>query len=1052
MTAEEIKKLVNSQNYYNRYEKGKNWDYISVMAGRAMQSAEFNEIQNVLEEKIKSIGNSLYADGTVIEGCSIVYDTENKKINADAGKIFLDGLVYDIEAAVLNMPDNVDVVQVGVWKKSTILTELTDSSLLDPAKSTPQYQMAGAYRVITKAEWGLSSENYNYPFFPVYGVSGGEEVTQLRENINPEYMDALARYDNHSNGHYVVSGLRVTALESTEAGKHMYSISEGEAHINGYEAVISHSVRLIADELPDLADVKSEVHTFGAETGGTATIYASHTPIEQIKQILITKQRTVTLTHGGYTGCTDELPDTSVFEIREVRQGSLYFTEGTDFAFASDRLSWNLPGEEPAPFSTYTVTYYHRVSITPDSSDTEKMIISGAVKDSLVEVDYSYRMPRKDLIVMYTDRSVGVVRGVAHRFAPVVPSTPPEAICLAEVSQTWKGLPEVTNVAIQRVPVETLNSMRAQIQDLYSLMARNEQRFDAMIDAPSSAYGIFVDPLLDDDMRDKGLEQTAVIANQTLMLPLDDSIKDIALDDEITLNFSNEIIINQSTKTKSMKINPYQNFEPMPTQVKLEPAVDRYSETVVKEFRNALIDTHWWESVPESRYTYRGFIKTETTTEITNYNLRQIQISVTASGFGPNEGVKIYFDSIEVACNSTKADNSGNFAGVFTIPKNIPAGTKLVELVGSVESKGYAYFTGINQKTTIIKTHYYRYKDDPLAQTFTLNESRLISGVDFWLKTKGSSDIRIEIRNTSIGYPTTETIASQVIPVASLVAGQWNRVLFSCPVFLMAGTEYAITVMADTSDHEVGIAEIGDWDSENGWVRSQAYSAGVLLSSSNASTWSAHQNADLAFRLLGANFTATKKTVSLGNFNLDGVTDLMPLAEVETTGADTYVTFVLKQNNVEIARMQAWQVISLENSLSGNYTLEAEISGSAKYSPVLGRYPQLFTGKLQTSGSYISRAFACGQGKQIMISTNEFAPYGSSIDVYIQTGGTGENSSDWQIVNYDSNQSVELGSSWVQRKRFVPCNLGSTRIKIELRGTAAARPLVQNISAVVLDA
>ena len=1041
MTAEEIKSLVSSSNYYNRFDKSKNWDFISVMAGRAMQSAEFNEIQNILDEKIRALGKSFYADGTVIEGCAISYDTENKKVNADAGRVCLDGLIYDLKAVTLDIPDNVDNVQVGVWKKSTILTELTDNSLLDPAKSTPQYQMPGGYRVITTAEWGLSSDSLDFPFFPIYGVSGGEEVTQLRENINPEYVDTIARYDNHANGHYVVEGLRVTALESSEQGKHMYSISEGEAHINGYEAVISHSVRLVADELPDLAEVKSEVHTFQAETGGTAVISVSHTPIEEISQIVITKQRTVTLTHGGYTGCTDELPNTSVFQIIDVHQGALVFTEGTDFYFGKDCLNWNLPGEEPAPYSTYSVTYYYRDKILADTSDTKKITISGAVKDSLVEVDYTYRMPRKDLIVMYTDRSVGVVRGVSHRYSPVTPTTPPEAICLAEVTQTWEDLPQVENVAIQRVSVNTLNSMQSQIRDLYSLMARNEQRFDIMVDAPTSAHNVFVDPLLDDDMRDAGIEQTAVIASQTLTLPVQERIESIDLQNESTLDFSHEILIDQSLNTKTIKINQYQNFSPMPVQVSIDPAVDHWRENIIQ---SVIAQTISFRSM-NRRSTRDVLTGTVTSTEEAGGELRQIPVKVTAQGFGPNEGVKIKFDGVEVSCTATKADASGNFTGTFTIPKGVPTGTKLVELIGSVESLGYAYFVGTHEIKTTIK-YYVRYNDlDPLAQTFTLSKSRLISGVDFWLAVKGSSDIRVEIRSTSLGLPTSEVLSSAIISKSNLTAKAWNRAEFSCPIFLSANTEYAITFLTDTSDHTVGFAEIGDWDTSKGWVRSQAYAEGVLLSSSNASTWTAHQNADLAFRLLGAKFSSSKKTLQLGEFNLDGVTDIMPIAEVETTDTDTYITFILKQNGSEIARMQAWQAISFESALNGDYTLEAEILGNTNYSPVLGRCPQLLTGKLQNSGNYISRAFTCGQNKQIMISTSEYAPHGSNIDVYIQTGVD-----EWAKAEVSEN--TELGAGWVQRKRFIPCDLGTTRLKIELSGTAAARPLVQAISAVVLDA
>ena len=554
-------------------------------------------------------------------------------------------------------------------------------------------------------------------------------------------------------------------------------------------------------------------------------------------------------------------------------------------------------------------------------------------------------------------------------------------------------MPEVKNVAIQRGPVDTLNKMRSQIVDLYSLIARNEQRFDIMLDAPSSAYNVFVDPLFDDDMRDAGIPQTAIIANQTLMLPLDSEIKEVELANEATLNYSHGIVINQDMKTKSMKINPYQNFEPMPVTVELDPAIDRYSESVVKELKKYL------GSGNASRYSY-----TETETETEDYNLRQIPVKITASGLGPGEGVKVNFDSVEVNCDTKKADSSGNFTGTFTIPANI------LDRV------------------------------DPLAQTFTLSESRLISGVDFWLSKKGRSNIRVEIRNVSLGYPTTETLASKIIQVNNLIANNWNRAIFDTPVFLNSDTEYAITILSDTSDHEVGITEIGDWDSSKGWVRSQAYSTGVLLSSSNASTWTAHQSADLAFRLLAANFTGNSKILDLGTFDLTGVTDIMPLAEVETN-----VTFILKQNNTEVARMQAWQVISFDTALNGVYELKAELSGSAKYSPVLGRYPQLLTSKLKLTGDYVSRAFTCGQNKRVMISTDEYAPHGSSIDIYIQTG---ENT----YAKVDVSESAEIGSGWIQRKRFVNCNLGTTRLKIELRGSAEARPLVQSISAVVLDA
>ena len=170
----------------------------------------------------------------------------------------------------------------------------------------------------------------------------------------------------------------------------------------------------------------------------------------------------------------------------------------------------------------------------------------------------------------------------------------------------------------------------------------------------------------------------------------------------------------------------------------------------------------------------------------------------------------------------------------------------------------------------------------------------------------------------------------------------------------------------------------------------------------------------------------------------------MPLAEVENTNSNTYITFILKKEDTEVAQMQAWQPIAFSTILNGEYTLEAELTGDSKYSPILGRCPQLVTGKLAITGDYISRAFTCGQNKKVMITTNEYKPHGSEIEIFIQTG---ENT--WEAA--DTNDNIELGDGWIQRKRFINCNESATRLKIVLHGSASARPKVQNISAVVLD-
>ncbi|MFP3022639.1 MAG: hypothetical protein ACEY3K_06930, partial [Wolbachia sp.] len=114
------------------------------------------------------------------------------------------------------------------------------------------------------------------------------------------------------------------------------------------------------------------------------------------------------------------------------------------------------------------------------------------------------------------------------------------------------------------------------------------------------------------------------------------------------------------------------------------------------------------------------------------------------------------------------------------------------------------------------------------------------------------------------------------------------------PVFCHAGEEYAIVLLTDDADTAVKIAELGKYDTVNSrWVTSQPYQVGVLLSSSNASTWTPHQNLDLTFRLLAAKFSEVSHIIDLGKVTANNVSDLIILTNVEKVAFDTNVEFIL---------------------------------------------------------------------------------------------------------------------------------------------------------------
>lgn len=990
MTGENIKTLTGSPDYYNRYEESKNWDKVAVIAGRAMQSAEFNEIQDILEDKIKSLGNAIYDDGTIIEGCNALYDASTKTVSVEGGRVIIGGLCYDISAADLHVPEG-ENIQIGVKLKHECVDEYDDTSLLDPAKGFPQYKMPGAYRIITTAEWTLNSGDDDVSnFAPIYDFSDNEIISRDTEFTRNDYLDTAARYDRHAHGHYVVEGLKVTALSGSQAGVQTFSISEGEAHINGYEAVIPHSVRVVAQELPDLAEIESEVHRY-TSTSGRMNIALNHTPVERVGHVRVTKARTVTITHGNYKDCVDDLPDTSVFEIVSVIQGETTFVSGTDFLFVADKLNWGLNGDEPAPYSSYQVTYHYRDNISPDSFDKSSITVSGLVEGSLVEIDYAYRMPRKDIIVMYRDGTAGIVRGVSHRNAPVRPSAPPEAICLAEISQNWDGLPAVTNIAPICVSAESINAMQKQIVELYSLTAI----LAGKIEAPAGAFNIFVDPLLDDSMRDKGTTQTAVISGGMLGLITEKGSIALTLQNDSVLDFTNEAVINNVYGTTHRQNNSQKAFGMnFGARVSLDPPIDRLTDD-------------------------EGF-------------LRQISVTAHAEGFNANEAVSVIFDGAKIQCSSANADSKGIFNGTFTIPEGIPAGVKLVQLKGTA-NEGSAYFYGIQEARNSINYNLMGREYAPYVQTFIMSESRIITGAAFYTH-KSEGDLKVEIREAVSRLPTQAVIASCIAEHNQSVSKTWVSVNFDSPVLLLAGNEYAIVLYSEASLFHLDTSR-----------RRYKFEGGQYLQS-NSKTWTLKASDEaLCFKLFGAKFTGSRKIIPLGNVNLSGVTDITPLAEVLRTGNDTDATFILTQGNSETARMQAWQKISFDTPLTGVYSVSAELFGDNIYSPILGRSPQLLAEKVASTCDYVSRAFNCGIGRRVLVSTEEYIPAGASIRVFIETG-----TNIWSEA--ESTESEILGEGWTRFKRYIPCDLAATRLKITLNGTTSARPFVRSISAVILNA
>lgn len=639
--------------YYNRFDSADRYEELLFRAGKGLQSAELNEIQSGLIDRLKRIADAVFKDGAVISGTPPTITGTSAA--CPLSLIYLRGAVREVAASTITIPTT-GLVRVGVYLLDEEITELQDATLRDPAIGTRNYNEPGAGRLRVTASWGREGDGGTGVFYPVWTVIDGTLLNQGVGNVGDAFTEALARYDRESNGNYIVAGLSVTAL-GLAAGINAFSVKDGTGNIFGYKIDKLASTRLNYAEDPDLELVDAEPDTFTGATGGSATIQLNRFPVESILEVVITREKTVTITRGGFSGGQDTLPDVSVLSIQSITQGATTYVANTDYFLNGDTVDWSPAGAEPAPGSTYSITYRYLGNATPSAVDLQAgtFTLSGAVNNTLVLTDYRWKLPRYDRLCIDRDGNFSRIKGISSRFTALPPAVPSNLLALATIEQRWGLTPGVSNDGIRAIPFDQLERMRSLVVDLFDLVAVERLRSDISSREPSSKRGVFVDPFLDDDLRDQGITQTAAIVDGTLQLPIAPTVYQAPTNNtqDWMLPYTEEIILEQTRQTGSSKINPYQAFDPIPAAIVLTPAVDRFTA----------IETVWTSPVTQQTSRWLGTtgrfaidsVITTTRNELLSETerpaefLRQIQVNFTLDGFDPGETLaEVKFDGIDV--------------------------------------------------------------------------------------------------------------------------------------------------------------------------------------------------------------------------------------------------------------------------------------------------------------------------------------------------------------------------------------------------------------------
>lgn len=1089
------------QSTHHRFDAGKNFDAIEFRQDKVLQSAELNDLQDMAAHRLRGIADALFRDGDVVRDARIIVNADTGAVQAESGAVYLQGAVRGVPPGAFTVPV-VGLVNVGIYLQTSTVTELEDPSLLNPAGGTPAYQQPGAARRKVQPVWGFAGDGQAGEFFPVWVIEDG----YARAKEAPPNLDAitraLAQYDEDSaGGHYIVSGLRVNMAADLPSGEQVYTVEEGRARVGGFPFQLMTDRRIVSAAAADLLHIDSEPHL--SATAGAQRINLGRAPCLGVPQVRITARRTVNIVHGGFAGAGDPLPDPSVIQIEEVKQGGTLYHSPSDFKLTAGQLDWSPAGAEPAPGSNYSVTYLYLAVVAPTAVDPRGFTVSGAIPGTMVLVTYDQQLPRIDRLCLTREGTFAWVRGVSSAWAPTAPVVPDDMLGLASVYQTWDSNRRVMADGVKMVPMHQLVGERARldavVMDLAELrLATSAQGIDSGI-----KKGLFADPFLSDGQRDAGLAQSAAIVRGALQLPLTPTVHQLgaAVTGRVAPAHAYRVVLSQPLRTGSMKVNPYQAFDPLPASVTLVPNVDRWT----------VVNTAWASPTTErldigsgretilANWTNSTRVLSEASTPIEF--LRPVDVNFVIGGWGPNEPLSaVTFDGIPVVASPVNggtlvATPAGVLSGKFTIPADVTAGTKVVTFTGTLGSKGQQTFVG--QGTTVLRTNQNVRTEtwvssggsgwgsggssgatsgpifgppangqvaqnqsqcvaalslvgmyDPLAQTFMLDEACMCAGVDLRFEAK-DTPVFVQVREVANGVPTAAVVIDQRVAPADIVVGGTTRVTW-VPVQLQAQREYALVVGCDDGTTAVAIAELGKQDATAGYVTSQPYQVGVLLSSSNASTWTPHQDRDLTFSLLAAQFTETERVIDLGTADLVDATDLMILGAAERPSAAANLTFEVEfppSMDSAVARLSDGQIVWLAAPFTGQLKVRARITGDAHAAAILQPGVQLIAAKLEPTADYITRTVTASGDSRVVVVYEGDIPGGSAVAVHVQSTAPG---APWVAVPYLSASTNTAGAREITHQLEDFAAATGCRVRLTLTGSTTARPRVHNLRVVVL--
>ncbi|MGC5326424.1 DUF4815 domain-containing protein [Brevibacillus sp. SYSU BS000544] len=684
--------------HYNRFDPSKRWVSVQAVGGRRLQTAEINEMQSIALQRDKQIGDVIFGSGHIIEGGQLYVNGNKTSLKISPARVYLDGIIHDIPETTLTIT-GVGEEAIGLKVEYDTITYEDDKSLLDPALGYSNFGLPGADRLVANPKWIANDATAT----TMYRLQDGQLITAKLPPELEGFVPVLARRTHDTSGNFLVSGMD-GFIEPKDENNVTLVVDAGKAYVQGYEIMKLVPLRISIPKAFDTRAVLNETKTYA---NGTSDYLLNSRPVKAIQTVTATVETTATLTRGNVGGTQDLLPKTPAVDIVSITAGSITYTKGTDYQLSGNAVDWSLVGTEPSGGTTYTVVYRYTKTMVPGTDfklENDKVKwLSGdkPVNNTTFQTTYEFYLARKDVYFLTADGEIKVITGQSDVYPPT-PAAPQDVLELGEIYLPPNSNDvRVINRKPKRLTMLELRSLLDRLERAEYNQAVNDLDKSAQYSDPTLLKkGVFTDNFTNFERSDVTHPLFDAMLNpkeKVLQLPIDQTFFELTLDKVnstvkfheklVTMNYTEEVLIDQSFATETMNVNPYLVFGNIAT-IRLTPSHDSWveSSTVTRTVWGWWWD--WWTGT-----------RTETRV-ILDENIpfiRQREVIVQGEGFEPySDNIKATFDGVEIALTATdgaqrgtlngtmKADGRGRFTCKFTIPANIRTGTREVRFWNEV--------------------------------------------------------------------------------------------------------------------------------------------------------------------------------------------------------------------------------------------------------------------------------------------------------------------------------------------------------------------------------